>query len=235
MQRCLFDLHADRETLRRREESTAVSPQHRFPCSPFVASTHHPPPPCRAHTWAVDESREWRTVQGQSGGSVDSSLVRHELHRVSEQLAPSCRVRRVTLRSKLVLGPPFLSCWNVPALLFSLALTYPITTHNGIWIFPGETYSSSCSSLMFQTSCGGTDDWVSCYISLTIIIQVTKIDAFFPQKISRIRKSQLSFLKPRLNLCWTLIKSGIDCSNEVVPPLTTRWSANNANLDWHLF
>lgn len=135
MQRCLFSLQTDRETLTRREESTAVSPRHRFPCSPFVASSlsaHHPPPPCRAHTWAVDESREWRTVQGQSGSSVDSSLVRHELHRVSEQLAPCCRVRKVTLRSRLVPGPPFVSCWNVPALLLSLALTYPITSHNGI-------------------------------------------------------------------------------------------------------
>lgn len=165
MQRCLFYLQADWETLTT-EESTAVSPQHHFPCSPFVASilsTHHPPPPCRAHTWAVDEWREWRTAQGQSGSSVDSSLARHELHRVSEQLAPCCRVRKVPLRSKLLLGSgPFVSCWNVPALLFSLALTYPITTHNGIWIFPGETYANSYNSLMFHRSGGGTDDWVSC-------------------------------------------------------------------------
>lgn len=127
--------------------------------------------PLRAElTRGLDESRDLENCSGsewklcwliRGGAQATPSLF--------EQLAPCCTVRKVTLRSKLILGLPFVSSWNLPALLFSLTLTYPITMHNGIWIFNEETHSSSYNSLMFHASRGGTDHCISCYISLKVL------------------------------------------------------------------
>lgn len=157
---------------RRERKALQCLPSAAFAVVPFVAhilSTHHPPSPCRAHTWAGWIERlencsgsEWKLCWLIRGAAQATPSL-------FEQLAPCCRVRKVTLRSKLILGLPFVSSWNLPALLFSLTLTYPITMHNGIWIFNEETHSSSYNSLMFRASRGGTDHCISCYISLKVL------------------------------------------------------------------
>lgn len=171
MQRSLFYPQAERETLTTREESTAVSPQRRVCCCTICGShPFHPPSSLSVSSshvgWMNQEIGELFGVR------VEAPLIRGAAQATPslfEQLAPCCRVRKVTLRSKLILGLPFVSSWNLPALLFSLTLTYPITMHNGIWIFNEETHSSSYNSLMFHASRGGTDHCISCYISLKVL------------------------------------------------------------------
>lgn len=231
MQRCLFDLHADRETLRRREESTAVSPQHRFPCSPFVASTHHPPPPCRAHTWAVDESR----VEDCSGSEWQLCWLIPGAARAPPSLGTiSTLLQGKKSHAEIQAGSgsafPFLlerTC-SVVQLGSNLSHHYAQWNLNFPWRNLFQLIQLTHVSNKLRR-----DWWLSKLLHQSYDYHISNKNS--KNRISRIRKSQLSFLKPRLNLCWTLIKSGIDCSNEVVPPLTTRWSANNANLDWHMF